>query len=170
MIITQLFSAPLTFILAENMVARWFNVIVFFGLLFFLLRKPTRDFFADRFARLRSSLERAAKEKEEAQARIQAIDARLAQLDSETAKIKETAKAEAAAETERLQLQTQADVEKIRATARREIDAATQTAMIELRQFTAGNAVNLAEKIIRQELTQADDAALLQRASSEIKM
>ena len=75
-----------------------------------------------------------------------------------------------AVDTERLQVQTQADVEKIRATARREIDAATQTAMIELRQFTAGNAVNLAEKIIRQELTTADDAALLQRASSEIKM
>ena len=63
-----------------------------------------------------------------------------------------------------------ADAEKIRATASREIDAATQTAMIELRQFTAGNAVNLAEKIIRQELTPADDAALLHRASNEIKM
>ncbi len=170
MITTPLFSlaAPLTFI--NPLIPRTVNAIIFFGILYFLLRKPTRVFFAERFARIRSLLERAAQEKAEAQARIKTIDERLAQLDSEAAKIKETSRQEAAAESERLKAQTQAEIEKIRDTARREIEAAKQTALVELRQYTAANTVALAEQIIRRELNPADDAALLERASNGFKM
>ncbi len=169
---TYLFAAPLTFILlaTESLVWRWINVILFFGLLFFLLRKPVSAFFAERLARIRSSIERAAKEKAEAQERIKAIDARLAQLDSETAKIKEDARLEAAAEAERIKAQTEAEIAKMRETAQREIEAAKQNALVELRQYTANQAVSMAEQIIRRELNATDDAALLQRASSELKM
>jgi F-type H+-transporting ATPase subunit b len=162
------FAAPL--LLINPLLARTINVAVFFGILYLLLRKPVRQFFTDRFQHIRARLERAAREKEEAQTRLKAIEARLAQLDSEVVRIKETARQEAAAETERLNAQTQAEAEKIRDTARREIEAAKQVALVELRQFTATNAVTRAEQIIRRELTPADDAALLQRASSEYKM
>jgi F-type H+-transporting ATPase subunit b len=170
MLSTHLFSlvAPLTFI--NPLIPRTVNVIIFFGILYFLLRKPTRQFFADRFAHIRSRLERAAKEKAEAQARIKAIDERLAQLDSEAAKIQATARQEAAAESERLKAQTQAEIEKLRDTARREIEAAKQTALVELRQYTAANTVALAEQMIRRELNPTDDAALLERASNGFKM
>lgn len=169
MILMQFFLpiAPLTII--NPLIPRAVNVAIFFAILYFLLRKPVRKFFTERFQQIRARLERAAREAE-AQARIRAIDARLAQLDSEVARIKETSRQEAAAETERLKAQTQAEMEKIRDTARREIDAAKQIALVELRQFTAANAVTMAERIIRQELTPTDDAALLQRASNEFKM
>ena len=161
-------AAPL--LLINPLFARAFNVAVFFGVLYFLLRKPLQQFFTERFQQIRSRLERAAREKEEAQTRLKTIEARLAQLDSEVARIQETARQEAAAETARLQAQTQAEAEKLRDTARREIEAAKQVALVELRHFTATNAVTRAEQIIRRELTPADDAALLQRASSEYKM
>lgn len=160
--------APLTFI--NPLIPRTFNVIIFFGILYFVLRKPTRDFFAGRFARIRSRLERAAKEKAEAQARLRTIDERLAQLDHEAARIKEISRQEAAAESERLKVQTQTEIEKIRDTVRREIEAAKQTALVELRQYTAANTVTLAEQIIRRELNPADDAALLERAGNGFKM
>ena len=169
MILTQLCSLVAPLLLINPLISRAFNVAVFFGILYFLLRKPVRQFFVERFARIRATLERAAREKEEAQARIRAIDARLAQLDSEVAKIKETSRQEVAAETERLRAQTQADLEKIRDTARRETEAAKQVALVELRQFAAANAVTRAEQIIRRELTPADDAALLERASNGFK-
>ncbi len=168
MLTVLLFATPLTFI--NPLIPRTINVVIFFGILYFLLRKPTRDFFAERFARIRSVLERAAKEKAEAQARIRTIDERLAQLDSEVAKIKETARQEAIAESARLKAQTQTEIEKLRDTARREIEAAKQTALVELRQYTAANTVTLAEQIIRRELTPTDDAALLERASNGFKM
>jgi F-type H+-transporting ATPase subunit b len=168
MLTVLLFVVPLTFI--NPLIPRAVNVAIFFGILYFLLRKPTRDFFAERFTRIRSILERAAKEKAEAQARIKTIDERLAQLDSEVARIKETAQQEAAAESARLKAQTQTEIEKIRNTARREIEAAKQTALVELRQYTAANTVTLAEQLIRRELTPTDDAALLERASNGFKM
>lgn len=170
MITTHLFSLFAPLALINPLIPRAFNVAIFFGILYVLLRKPARDFFAERFARIRSLLDRAAKEKAEAQARLRTIDERLAQLDSEVARIKETSRQEAAAERARLQAQTQAEIEKIRDTARREIEAAKQTALVELRQYTAANTVTLAEQIIRRELTPTDDAALLQRASSGFKM
>ncbi len=169
MMISFLFSAPLIFLAAENIYARWFNVIVFFGILFIILRKPVRTFFSERFAHIRASLERAAREKAEAESRIQTIDARLANLDAEAAKIKEIAKQEAAAETERLRAQTNAEIEKIKETAHREIDSAKQVALVELRQYTAASAVTMAEQLIRKELSSDDDAALLQRAGAEMK-
>ncbi len=168
-LLTPLYALVAPLLLINPLISRAFNVAIFFGILYFLLRKPVRQFFAERFAQIRARLARAAREKEEAQKRIRAIDERLAQLDSEVAKIRETAHQEAAAETERLRLQTQADIEKIRETARREIEAATQTALVELRQFTAANAVTRAEQIIRRELTPADDATLLERASNGFK-
>lgn len=170
MMTVQFFSLVAPLALINPLIPRAVNVAIFFGILYFLLRKPVRTFFAERFRHIRAVLERAAREKEEAQARIRAIDARLAQLDSEVARIKETSRQETAAETERLKAQTQSEVEKIRDAAHREIEAAKQTALVELRQFTAANAVTLAERIIRKELTPADDAALLQRASNEFKM
>lgn len=170
MMTSQLFSFVTPLLLINPLIPRAVNVAIFFTILYLLLRKPTREFFAARFQKIRAALDRAAREKAEAQARIKAIDERLAQLDQETARIKDTARQEAAAETERLKAQTQAEIEKIRDTARREIEAAKQTALVELRQFTATNAVTLAEQMIRRELTPADDAALLQRASNEFKM
>ncbi len=170
MITAQFFALAISLLFINPLIPRTFNVIIFFGILYFLLRKPTRDFFAERFARIRSLLERAAQEKAEAQARLKTIDERLAQLDREAARIKETSRQEAAAETERLRAQTQAEIEKIRDTARREIEAAKQTALIELRQQTATHTVALAEQIIRRELNPTDDAALLERASNGFKM
>lgn len=170
MITLHLFSLAAPLALINPLIPRTVNVIIFFGILYFLLRKPTRAFFAERFARIRSLLERAAKEKAEAQTRIKTIDERLAQLDSEAARIKETSRQESAVESERLKAQTQVEIEKIRDTARREIEAAKQTALAELRQYTAANTVSLAEQIIRRELNPADDAALLERASNGFKM
>lgn len=169
MLLTPCFSLVAPLLLINPLISRAFNVAIFFGILYFLLRKPVQQFFTERFTRIRATLARAAREKEEAQARIRAIDERLAQLDSEVAKIKETSRQEVAAETERLNAQTQADIEKIRDTARREIEAAKHIALVELRQFAAGNAVARAEQMIRRELTPADDAALRQRASNGFK-
>ncbi len=170
MITVQFFALAIPLLFINPLIPRTFNVIVFFGILYFLLRKPTRDFFAERFTRIRSLLERAAQEKAEAQARLKTIDDRLAQLDLEATRIQETSRQEAAAETERMKAQTQAEIEKIRDTARREIEAAKQIALSELRQQTATHTVTLAERIIRRELNPTDDAALLERASNGFKM
>jgi F-type H+-transporting ATPase subunit b len=150
-------------------IARTVNLIIFLVVLYFLVRKPTREFFRQRYTEIRASLERAAREKETAAARLAEIDTRLNRLDAEIADIRTQAEREAAAERERIETQARQEAEKLRAMAQREIESAKNSALAELQQFTATQAVELAEKIIRRELTAEDDARLVGRISQEIQ-
>jgi F-type H+-transporting ATPase subunit b len=144
------------------------NLAVFLTVMYLLVRKPAREFFAARLASVRATLDRAAKEKAEAEAKINELNARLSKLDAEVAEIRAQAQREALAESARLKAEAQADADKLRATAKREIEGTKQAALVQLRQFTADKAVELAEQMIRRELTPQDDAKLLQRVSEEL--
>lgn len=148
---------------------RTVNLIIFFGALYFLLRKPTREFFQQRYTEIRAALERAAKEKEAAQIRLAEIDARLNKLDAEIAEIRSQAEKETIAERERIETQSRQDAEKLRVMAQREIESAKNSALAELQQFTATQAVAMAEQMIRRELTADDDARLFNRMTQEIQ-
>ncbi len=144
------------------------NLAIFLTVLYLLVRKPARKFFAERLATVRATLDRAAKEKAEAEAKINELNTRLSKLDAEVAEIRAQAEREAIAERERLKAEAQADADKLRATAKREIEGAKQAALVQLREFTADKAVELAEQLIRRELTPQDDAKLLQRVGEEL--
>jgi F-type H+-transporting ATPase subunit b len=158
-------------LLAEGLhpaIPRAINLALFIGVLYLLVRKPAREFFAARLAEVRATLDRAAKDKAEAEAMMNELNARLSKLDAELAEIRAQAQREAAAERARLESEASADAEKLRATAQREIEGAKQAALVQLREFAASKAVELAEQQIRRELTPQDDAKLLQRVSEEL--
>jgi F-type H+-transporting ATPase subunit b len=144
--------------LVNATLAKSINLLLFIGLLYFLLRKPTREFFEQRFASIRGSLQKAAREKEEAAAKLKEIDQRLERLGSELANMREETAREAEAERARLEEET-----------RREVESAKQAALHELRQFAADKSVSLAEQMIRHELTPDDEARLLGRAGDGLK-
>jgi F0F1-type ATP synthase membrane subunit b/b' len=144
------------------------HLIILIGVLYYLLRKPAREFFAQRLASVREMLERAAREKEAAGAKMAELDARLKRLGDELAQIRTQAQQEAAGERQRIEAETQRDLEKLRLAAQREIEASKQVAIAELREFAATKAVELAEQAIKRELTPEDDARLLQRLGDEL--
>lgn len=149
-------------------IAKAVNLAIFLGFLYFFLRQPISEFFAQRFASVREMLERAAREKEAATTKMAELDARLNRLDAELAGIKTQLEQEAAAERVRLEAETQRDIEKLRASTKREIESAKQVAMAQLREFAVTKSVDLAEQMIRQELKPEDDAKLLQRMADEM--
>jgi F-type H+-transporting ATPase subunit b len=155
--------------LVDPTLAKTINLILFLGLLYFLLRKPTRAFFEQRFATIRGSLERAAREKEEATAKLKEIDQRLEQLGTELANMRTQTAREAEAERLRLDEETKREAERLSSAASREIESAKQSALQELRQFAADKSVTLAEQMIRHELTADDDARLVGRAGDQLK-
>lgn len=161
-----------TFILAGAgylpIISKAINVTIFFGLLYFLLRKPLRRFFDERLARARADLQRAAHEKAEADTKMSELELRLNRLGSELAEIKSVAEREARAERERIQRETGQAVEKLRTAASREIETAKQVAIFELREFAATKSVEIAEQIIRQEITPEDDRRLIDRAAKAL--
>src|SRR5262245_7123981 len=61
------------------------NLVVFLTILYLLLHKPTREFFNQRLASVRETLDRAAREKQAATAKMAELDARLNRLDAEMA-------------------------------------------------------------------------------------
>jgi F-type H+-transporting ATPase subunit b len=144
------------------------NLLIFIAILYYFLRRPVREFFAQRLASVRQILERAAKEKETATMKMAELDARLNRLDAELAGIREQGGREVAAERERMKAETERDIEKIRLTTNREIEAAKQVALADLREYAAIKSVELAEQIIRRELTPEDDTRLLRRVSEEM--
>jgi F0F1-type ATP synthase membrane subunit b/b' len=139
------------------------NLALFLGVLYLLMRKPARQFFADRFALVRATLEHAAREKEAATAKMAELDARLNRLDEELKAVQSQAAAEAAAERARIEAETRQDIEKIKAVSKREVESAKLAAMSDLRDFAATKAVDLAEQMIRREMKPEDDAKLLKR-------
>jgi F-type H+-transporting ATPase subunit b len=149
-------------------ISKAINVTIFFGLLYLLLRKPFRKFFDERLSRARADLERAAKEKDEADKKMRELDLRLARLDRELAEIRSLSERERQTESERIERETGQSIEKLRAASRREIEAAKQVAIFELREFAANKSVEMAEQIIRQEITPEDDRRLIDRAAKAL--
>lgn len=144
------------------------NLLIFLGILYYYLRRPINEYFSQRLASVRHMLERAAKEKEAATMKMAELDARLNRLDAELAGIREQSKVEVVAERDRMKAETERDIEKLRISTNREIESAKQVAMAVLREYAATKSVELAEQLIRRELTPEDDARLLRRVSEEM--
>ncbi|NOT62326.1 MAG: hypothetical protein HOP19_19130 [Acidobacteria bacterium] len=149
-------------------VSKAFNLTLFLAVMYFLVRKPAREFFATRLAEVRAALNQAAKEKAAADAKMTELGVRMSKLDAELADIRHQSVREAEAERQRLETETKADAEKLRTLAAREIEGAKQSALVQLREFTAEKAVELAEQMIRKDLTPQDDAKLLRSVSAEL--
>src|SRR5215510_9310844 len=144
------------------------NLVIFLTILYLLLRKPTREFFRQRLASVRDTLDKAAREKQEATAKMAELDARLNRLDTDLREIGAQSDREAAAERARMRAEAKRDAEKMREMAAREVEAAKLVALADLRAFTVTTADDLAEQMIRREMTPADDAKLVARVGEEM--
>lgn len=141
------------------------NLLIFVIFLVYILQKKVRigKVFDDRAASIVKELEQAKRDKQEAQARLQEIEARLGRLDQEVADIRSEAERESAREAERIRQAAAADADKIGNTAKREIEGAMKAARTELRAFVADQAVALAEGTIRREIRPADNTRMVNK-------
>lgn len=144
------------------------NLLLFLGLLYFILRRPVGEAFRTRREGIRNDLMRAEEERNAAVARLEEVESRLARLDAEVEMIRQQAQREAAEERARIERATEEEVRKIREQARREIESASKAARAELRAYTAEQSVKLAEEMIRREIRPEDDAHLVREYVEEL--
>ena len=147
---------------------KFLNLFVFVMVLAYFLRRPLTEAFRARRATIRRDLMRAQEEKNAAMAKLEEVEARLARLDAEVEGIRAQSAREAADERERLRVATEAEIQKLREQARREIESAGKAVRQELREFTAEQSVSLAEKIIRQDMRAEDDTRLINLEIEEL--
>jgi F-type H+-transporting ATPase subunit b len=148
--------------------AKVVNLLLFAGVMYFVLRRPLGEAFRGRQEGIRRDLMRAEEERSAAVAKLQEVEGRLARLDSEVEAIREQAQREAAEERARIERAAEEEARKIREQARREIENASKAARAELRAYAAEQSVRLAEEMIRSEIRPEDDAHLVREYVGEL--
>lgn len=140
---------------------KFFNLGLFIlGLLYFI-KRPLGDAFRARQETIRRELAEAQQERDDALAKLAAVEERLRRLDSEVATLQEQSRIQAQAERERIARETEKEMAVLREQAQREIESAGKVARQELRRFAAHEIVTHAEEIIRREMRADDDARLI---------
>ena len=147
---------------------KFINLAIFIGILVYLLKKPLSDAFKAKRDAIRAELIRAEEEKKAALARLTAIEARLAQLESEKETILANAKEESEAERRRLSEQTSGEIKRLRQQADAEIARLTNQVKAELRRYSAEESIRLAEQKLRTQIGPNDDSRLVKASIQEI--
>lgn len=141
---------------------KWANFALLAGGLGYLIAKHAPGYFAGRNAEIRKGLEEGAALQREANARTAAMEARLKNLEFEITEMRTKAKADIAAEGDRIQAETVAAMAKVQAHAESEIAAAAKTERAQLKTYAADLALRLAEDKLRGQLNAHIDAGLMQ--------
>jgi F-type H+-transporting ATPase subunit b len=140
-------------------ILEWVNfTIIFFAIAIPLVRIAPR-IFRKRSETLRHNLESARKMTEDANARLQAVEAKMATLDDEIEKLRCEVAADSLQDEARIRTSLQEESERIVSAAEQEIEMASAQARRTLRNFAADLAVDQAVKQLV--LTPEADQALI---------
>jgi ATP synthase F0 subunit b len=151
-----------------SVIAKVVNLLLFVGLLVYVLRRPVGQAFRARRESIRRELMEAQEERNAALAKLEEVEGRLARLDSEVEAIRAQAQREAAEERARIERATEEEIRKVREQAQREIESAAKAARAELRAYAAEQSVRLAEEMIRRDIRPEDDARLVNEYVEEL--
>jgi F-type H+-transporting ATPase subunit b len=130
------------------------------GILFFVLRailfKPVTKFMEARSESIRSSVEQAEKEREDAQALLGQYQERLKKAEDEAAGIVRVAREAAQAEADRTLAEAKDAAERVLANARKQIESDRQAAAALFRAEAAALVISASSRFLRRELNQED--------------
>jgi F-type H+-transporting ATPase subunit b len=135
----------------------WANFLVLAAGLGFILGKNAGPAFAARSRKINQELVEARRMKEEADARVAAVERRLANLQADIAALRAEAQREEQAEVSRCAQQTRAEIAKIQAHAEQEIASAHKAARMELKREAARLALDIAEVKLKARMTAPTD-------------
>lgn len=134
----------------------FFNFVVFFGFLAFVLRKPLAAFLVARREKMAEQLRDAQSKQAAAEKRLSEYAARLANLEEEVRRVVQAFEAEGRAEAERLRVEGERAMERLK----REVDFTLRQeslkAIKEIRAAGVDATLGMAESLISERITDAD--------------
>ena len=146
---------PLAFVWIESLL-----LLVFFGILFFLLKKfvvpAFEKTYAERTAAIQGGIQKAEAAQAEAAAALEEYKAQLATAREEASRIREEAKTQGAAIVADMRQQATEESSRLLANAKAQIEAERAAAVSSLRTEIGGLATTLAGRIVGESLD--DDA------------
>ena len=135
---------------------KWANSIIFFAGLAYLIYRYGPPFFNARSADIQKAIEEATGLKLQGEFRRSEADRKMATLPAEIQKIQQQHDEALAREYERIQRDTESEVQRIQAAVTAEIAALRKDGTRRIRQHTAESAVNLAERRLQARLASDD--------------
>jgi F-type H+-transporting ATPase subunit b len=147
---------------------KWANFAILAVGIGYLLVKQAGPFFAARSSEIRKGIEDAQKLRAEAEQRAAAMEARLASLGAEVEAMRKASREEASQEGHRIRQETAREMAKIQDHADREIASALKSAQIELRNYSAQLAIELARDKVRERMTPADQETLVRNFVTDL--
>lgn len=144
------------------------NFAILAGVLVYFLKKPLAAFLKERSETLRKSIEDAARAREEAAAKLSAVEARVARLAEEIEGMNRKMDAEAAEEASRIRETAEAEIERVRTQARFAAGQEVKKAREALRREAAGLSIEAAEEIVRKTITPEDQERLVRENVEKI--
>jgi F-type H+-transporting ATPase subunit b len=144
------------------------NMILFVGVLTYLVRGPVKNAFAERSATIRRAADEARERREKADRMAGDIQARLSAIEAEVRAIQERALAEGERQKRELVVAAEAESEKILSSARTEVDNRLKYARKELTEYAGQLAAQRAEQILREKITEQDQKNLFQESLREV--
>ena len=140
---------------------RWINFAILVGALGYVLRKPAAQFFAERTATIRKGLEDGRSALAAAEEKLRTVEEKLQGFEKEMADFRAAARKEMEEEHARMRQATAQEAEKMMESVRVQMDVASKQAQLDLRLYTAGQAVDLAEKVIAGRMNEAREKRLV---------
>jgi len=145
------------------------NMLLFVGLLWWLLGGPAKKFFSDRNGQIRNAAEEAKARRAKADQLASDIQARLSQIEADVAAIRERAEAEGERQRRELVEAANAEAQRILANARAEVDSRLKHARHELTEYAGELAAQRAEQIVREQITEADQKKIFSESVAEVR-
>lgn len=131
-----------------GIIFRWLNFLIVFGGIGWLIAKYGGAFFRGNAKEIAASIVQAAAEKDEAVRELHAVEAKVERLDKDVAEMRDQARQNWEAESQRLQSSGATEIEKINQAARSELAASERAAHEQLREIAASLAVKNAAAVV----------------------
>ena len=153
---------------AASLIFRWINFLIVFGGIGYLIAKHGGAFFRANAKAIATGIHEAAATKAEAEGELRGAQAKEARIDQEIAELREAARRNWAAESERLRTSGLVEVEKIEQAARAELASSERAAQQELREIAASLAVQNAATLVSSRMSGEVRARMFHSFLSEL--
>ena len=151
-----------------GLVFRWLNFLIVFGGIAYLIAKYGGAFFRGNAKQIAASIVEASAAKAEAERELHEVETKIARLDQDVAEMREEARRNWTAESERLRASGRSEIEKLALAAREELAASERAAQQQVREIAASMAVDRAAALVSSMMNAEIRARMFQSFLTEL--
>ena len=148
---------------------KWFNFLVFLGLLFYFLKEPLKDFLGDRRENIKKEIDEVAKQKARVETKFQDYRKKLAEAHTEINQLQKEMRQEGELEKVNLIKKAKSFAEKIRDDAAKVAEQELGRAKLTLKKMTLLLAVDLAKQWVEKVIENEDQERLISVAIDQLE-